>query len=334
MSKPLPEISVIVCCHNQGFIHKFVESVKKSIGVTYEIIIVSSDDALCEVGIPQCTVINGPAMPAAKRNMGSRIARGRYLAFFDDDVEIEADCLRQFWLNADLGMVFGKLYKADEVPRFDEAGGYLTSTGFIWSRAGQNDLDNGQFDKRETIFAGKSASCMIRADLFNWIGGFDEDFGILGEESDLAWRVWHNGMGVYFIPTARGIHYFNTKWKPAKDYYTSSRVHFNGCRNYITMLIKNLEAKNLWRILPLHIGIWVLAGSLMCVTGKFTQGINIFKGLWYVIRNLKYILEKRRKVQNRRVISDRDLWPLIFRRPPRAYYTQRFTRYWRTNLHG
>ena len=277
MLRTSPDISVIVCAHNQGFIHKFVESVKRSVGASYEIIVVSSDDELSSNGIKGCTVFNGPDMPAAKRNRGTLIARGKYLAFFDDDVEISPDCLATFKNCMDMtdaGMLYGKLHKADETHRFDEAGGYLTSTGFIWSRAGQNIVDEGQYDQIEPIFSGKSASCMIEKRLFNKIGGFDEDFGILGEESDLAWRVWLAGREVLFCPYATGIHYFNTKWKPAKDYYTSERVQFNGCRNYVTMLIKNLETINLWKILPIHVTMWTGAGIAMLATGKFRQGIN------------------------------------------------------------
>lgn len=331
-----PQVSVIVCCHNQGFIHKFVESVKRSFGVTYEIIVVSSDDELSATGIPGCTVINGPAMPAAKRNMGARIAKADIIAFFDDDVEIESDCLKHLALMmvGKVGMGFGKLMKADEPHRFDEAGGFLTPTGFIWSRAQQNLVDDGQYDEVEQIFSGKSASCIIEKRLFEKIGGFDEDFGILGEESCLAWRVWLSGRSVIFIPRARGIHYFNTKFKPVKDYYTNERVFFNGTRNYITMLIKNLEIPLLFRILPIHVTIWVAAGLSMLLRGKFIAGVNILKGLWYVVRNLKLILEKRRKVQRNRVRTDDELWSIIFRSPGRAYYTERFTRYIRSGLHG
>lgn len=337
MLRVKPDISVIVCAHNQGFIHKFVESVKRSVGVNYEIIVVSSDDALTEKGIPDCIVINGPPMPAAKRNKGARIAKGKYLAFFDDDVEINPDCLAMLLaslIETKAGMAYGKLYKADEPTRFDEAGGYLTSTGFIWSRAGQNIFDEGQFDNIELIFAGKSASCMIEKRLFDKLEGFDEDFGILAEESDLSWRLWLSGRAVIFSPLATGIHYFGTKFKPVKDYYTSSRVHYNGCRNYLVMLIKNLEAKNLWKIIPIHVCVWLVSAFLMILTGKFLAGWNILKGLIYPIKNLKSILRKRRKVQNNRVRSDDELRPLIFRSPGRSYYTERFRRYIRIGLHG
>ena len=276
-------------------------------------------------------------MPAAKRNMGARIARGKYLAFFDDDVEIEALCLSTFQScmeSTKAGMLFGKLHKADEQDRFDEAGGYLTSTGFIWSRAGQNIIDTGQFNEIEPIFAGKSASCIIEARLFHRIGEFDEDFEILAEETDLAWRVWLSGHQVLFCPQAVGIHWFNCKKKDTKVYYTKSRVFRNGCRNYLVLLIKNLEAHNLCRILPIHVLIWLMVDVTMIGTGKFGEGVNIFKGLWYVVRNLPYILRKRRKVQANRVITDEQSWPFIFRAPKWSYYSERLGRYLRTNLHG
>ena len=333
-----PELSVIVCHHKGDFIYKFVESVKKSVNVTFEIIVVTSDDELALKGIRGCLVINNYDGPAAKRNMGSRLAKAPMLAFFDDDVEIDPWCLSALLSYATLDdgkcMVYGKLLNAERPDRFDEAGGYLTSTGFIWSRAGQNDVDRGQYDNFERILAGKSASCLIHAEVFFEVGGFDEDFWILGEETDLSWRVWLYGYSVWFVAQARGVHYFNTKWKPASEFYTSKRVHFNGCRNYITMLIKNLEARNLWKILPIHCLIWFSASIVMLFTGKPRQGVNILKGLMYVLKNLGVIILKRKRIQENRVRSDRELWPYIFSGAPRGYYTQRFLRYLKIGLHG
>lgn len=336
----IPEISVIACHHKGDFVFDFVDSVKNTTeykAQQAEIIIVTSDEALADKGIPNCTVFYNQGMPAEKRNVGARLSKAPILGFFDDDVEIEPDCLTQFigflTKSKNAGMVYGKLHNAERTDRFDEAGGFLTSTGFIWSRAGQNDIDEGQFDKIEPILAGKSASCAIRKDVFVKVGGFDEDFGILGEETDLSWRVWLQDYGVWFNPFASGIHYFNTKWKPANEYYTSKRVHYNGCRNYLTMLIKNLGGRHLW-IVPIHASVWLIAGSVMIVTGKVRQGLNILSALLSVLLNLRELFGKRIKIQERRVICESDLWPLIYRKAPRGYYSQRFLRYLRIGLHG
>ena len=339
METVVPEVSVIVCHHKGDFIYKFVNSVKSSINVTYEIIVVTSDDELALNGIPGCLVVNNYGGPAEKRNVGARLSRAPYLAFFDDDVEIEEYCIvQQVWIlkrNSNYAMTYGKLYNMEYRNKFDEAGGYLTKTGFLWSRAGQNEVDKGQYDIYEDILSGKSASCIIDSETFFRVGGFDEDFWILGEETDLAWRVWLSGKKVCWVPFSVAYHAFNTKFKPATEYYTSKRVHYNGCRNYITMLIKNLEARNLWKILPVHILIWFIVATAMLFTGKCKQGFNIIAALMSVCKDIRGVLRKRKEIQEKRVRSDRELWPYIFRAsPPRGYYLNRVKRYLKIGLHG
>ncbi len=339
MLSKTPTVSVIICNHVVGALfYKTIESVKRTLNVKIEIIVLTSSESLAKIGMSNCTVIHSVAGPAEKRNIGAKQANAPYLAFFDDDVDVNRNCIAELLKplieNEKIAMTYGKLWNMEHRNRFDEAGGFLTSTGFIWSRAGQNDIDKGQYDEAEPVFAGKSAACMVRKDAFLEAGGFDNDFGILGEETDLSWRLWLKGHEVWYIPKATAYHAFNTKFKPVNKHYTTSRVQFNGCRNYITMLIKNLETKNLWKILPIHVLIWVGAGTMMLLTGKIVQGANIFKGIWYVLSHRKEILGKRGQIQSTRRVNDRTLWPYIFRRTSFGYYAQRFSKYIRIGLHG
>lgn len=330
-----PQISVIVCHHTGELLYEFIESIFKSEHVSFEVIVMTSDEKLALTGIKNCMVFHDEGLPAVKRNAGARIAKGHYLAFFDDDVIVDKDCLWHLKesITNDVVMTYGKLWNREHTNRFDEAGSFVTTTGFLWSRAAQNEIDSGQYNKEEYVLSGKSANCMIRKDLFKRIEGFDESFGILGEETDLAWRLWLRGHKILYVPQATGLHAFNTKWKPATQYYTSKRVHYNGCRNYITMLLKNLGKEHLWIIIP-HSLIWFFAGLAMLGTGKFEQGWNIWKGLFYVMCHLKEILEKRGRIQSQRKLEEKDLWPIISRKTPKGYYLQRFTRYLRIGLHG
>ena len=171
MSKTEPEISCILCHHTGSLVYKAVESIKNSSGVIFEIIIMTSDTDLAIEGIPDCSVNYTEAMPAEKRNIGVSLAKAPLIAFFDDDVEIDPTCLHHFKLaleqDKEIGMVYGKLWNMERRYRFDEAGGFMTNTGFIWSRAGQNDIDSGQYDEMCYVLAGKSASCMVKKDVFN-----------------------------------------------------------------------------------------------------------------------------------------------------------------------
>lgn len=328
-------LGVVICHHTGDLVNQCVNSVLESVGVDYTVTIVTSDMKLFEKGINGCKMVYNVGMPATKRNEAAAFMNEKYLVFMDDDVIVKPDALRELYdavRKPHVGMVFGKLFNAEHKNRLDEAGGYLTPTGFIWSRAEQNIKD--KFFREEAIFAGKSALCIISKRVFWEVGGFDDDFGILGEESDLAWRVWHSARTVLFKPTAIGYHFFNTKYKPVDKYYTSERVQYNGCRNYITMLLKNLGKENLWKIVPIHTAIWISAGLAMLITGKLKQGWNILRGVMYVIKNYKVIMRKRKVVQSQRLAGDKVIFPFIFRKTRWGYYWQRFLRYVRIGIHG
>lgn len=333
------DLSVIVCNHKPGFLKRCISSIQESVHVDYEIIIVTSDPDFNILEYPNCRVVKNLDMklPAEKRNHGASIANGSYLAFFDDDVEIRQDCLYELKKaldNSDASMVYGKLWNMEFPEKFDEAGGFLTLTGFIWSRAQQNDVDIGQYNEDCYILAGKSANCMVRLEDFIEVGGFDEDFGILGEETDLSWRLWLKNKPVLFAYRAAGWHAFNTKLKDRKVHYTNSRVYFNGCRNYITMLMKNLGIKKLWKILPIHLTIWsgVICASIFTLDWK--RAYHLLRGFWYVLSNLGLILKKRSEVQKGRVLTDDDIFAFCFRWPSGRYFTERFRRYLSQSVHG
>lgn len=336
MSKKVtPRVSIITLHHVGTLLFDFVDSVKRHCQIPYEIIVITDDEELATEGIPGCSVHWSKALPAEKRNMGARLAKAPNLAFFDDDVEITPGCVENMFMtliDAGCGMVYGKLHKFGTT-RFDEAGGYLTWNGFIWSRAEQNIQDTGQYNEECEILAGKSASCMVRKYVFNEVGGFDESFGILGEETDLSWRIWLKGYKVMYCPKSLAHHKFNTPLKPFKKFYNSERVHYNGCRNYITMLLKNLGKEHLW-IVPIHSMIWFTVGLAMLLTGKPRIAWNIWRGLGYVVRNFRTILKKRTRIQEGRNINEFDLWPSIYRTTSGSYYWTRFCRYIGSGLHG
>ena len=334
-------ISIIIC-HNKGnFLEKALESVYASKEVEFEVIVMTTlymqNEPITHLRqrFPQAKFIHQEGGPDIKRNQGAKHAHGDYLAFFDDDIEMTPHALWEMKRTMDhhkAQMVFGKTKNMEHRDRFDEAGSFLTWSGFLWARAESGVVDTGQFEREEPILAGKSAACMIRKLFFFRVGGFDTTFGILGEETDLAWRVWLLGGQVWWCPRSITYHAFNTKFKP-QDFYTNDRVYFNGCRNYITMLLKNLGHQNLW-IVPVHGAVWFVAALGMMLTGKWKSGCNILRGLIYVCGHLASILKRRSYIQQTRVLQDKELFPLVLRQPSWSYYLHRFLRYIKIGLHG
>lgn len=328
-------ISVIICHHKGDLIYKAIESLQQSSGVSFEIIVATSVAGLTFSDDVRTIYCDGG--PALKRNVAAQFALGDYLAFYDDDVEVDNDSLsaqlKILLQNRRVGMTFGKLLNMEHHNRFDEAGSFLTPSGFLWARAESGCLDRGQYEKVEPVLAGKSAACMISKRVFLEVQGYDASYEILGEETDLAWRVWLAGYQVLYVPQSITYHAFNTKFKP-RDFYIPRRVYFNGCRNYLSMLVTNLECKNLPMPCIMQTVIWVAASMGFAITGKFHASWNILLGLHWFFSHLPTILRKRKRVQESRRISDSQLFPYIMRHPGLGYYLHRFLRYIQVGLHG
>lgn len=311
----------IIICHTFGrLIERCLNSLEH---INTQKIVISSDITFktekTEIYYPACNE------PTYKRNWGERIfAQGKYLCFMDDDVEVKYDCIKQmedFLDNhSDTGMVYALLYKMDNSNTIDTSGSFLTWCGFLYETY-INRINP------TPILSGKSALCMIRKDLFNKIDRFDEDFVIYGEETDLSWRVWLAGYKVMVLPSAIGYHAFETTLKP-RSYYNQHYIHYHGCKNYLTMLIKNLPARKLYIVL-INASIWFIIGS--CLWWRNRQGAKwIWQGIWYNIKNFKYIWRKRQTIYR----LDNGFYKYIIKNPSIFYYLGRCRDYLQHELHG
>lgn len=336
MSTVSPVVSVIICHHVGRLVDDCLTSVSKSTGVTYETIVVTSDPSFSTTHT--VTTVFHEGGPAEKRNVGRTQAHGSYLVFLDDDVEIRTDTLSSLVSGLSertlAGMGFSKIFNAERNRELDDAGSFLTPTGFLWSRAGSDLIDRGQFDTPCRILASKSATCVIKTSTFDQVGGFDPDYFILGEETDLAYRVWLSGEEVWYLPQAVSYHWFNTSRKPRTQYYTDWRIHGLGCRNYLLLLLTHLGASRLLRMLPAHLCGWVLAACGFVVRAQYQRASHIARGIWWVVTHPASILAKRRAIQRSRVLSDRYLMSIVMVSPPWSYYGRRLWQYVWKGLHG
>jgi len=330
----MKKVSVVLCHHRGDFVDKAVKTLLDSRDVMPEIIVVTSDP---DRKFKKTRTVYFDGGPAEKRNVGFRYCSNPFIAFFDDDVEVNKGCLTNMMSvlkRDDVGMVYGKTYNMERRKNFDGAGSFLTPTGFLWAREENGILDEGQYDKEEEVFAGKGACMMVKRKAFTKVKMFDPYYGILAEETDISWKMWLAGYKVVYVPKGVLYHAFNTKFKPWNYFYTHKRVYFHGSRNYLVMLTKCLEWQNALFMVPVTMGMWFTAGLGMLTAGKFQAGFNIWLGILAYFNDFGIVLQKRKDTQKLRVVSDRKLFKTIMKFPPLSYYTKRVKRYWDTGIHG
>ena len=92
-------ISIIICHHKGTLLYQTLESVYASQDAVYEVIVVSSlylDNPILKYARAkwkEAKFIQCEGGPDVKRNLGAKYAKGYYLAFFDDDVELTRSAL-------------------------------------------------------------------------------------------------------------------------------------------------------------------------------------------------------------------------------------------------
>ncbi|MDO4343699.1 MAG: glycosyltransferase family 2 protein [Eubacteriales bacterium] len=146
-------------------------------------------------------------------NFGAEEARGEYLLFLNNDVEmINPDCIEELLgpcLREDVGCVGARLYYPDDT--IQHAGviigfGGIAGHAFIGSMRG----DNGYFSRiicAADLSAVTAACMMVKRKVFEQAQGFDGELKVAFNDIDFCLRVRENGKLVVYNPFAELYHY-------------------------------------------------------------------------------------------------------------------------------
>lgn len=207
MKTPLLSI-VIVKYHCE----KFLSACLKSLGESplWETILVDNDENNIGYG--------------AGCNKGAEKAKGKYLLFLNPDTEVLPGTLEKMIdfieKNSQVGILGGQLYadkKGTKQLCFCRFPDPLT-TLFVFSPL-KNVWKNSPLWERYIYYQDKKpavvqevdavsgAALMIKKDLFEKLGGYDERFFLYFEENNLCRRAKLTGAKVFFLPEAGIIHF-------------------------------------------------------------------------------------------------------------------------------
>jgi hypothetical protein len=211
----------------------------------YEIIVVNNDEAPLfaafeKEGIAEdlkIQIINNPKNVGfgAANNIGTKAAKGEILCFLNPDTEIITENIleitNKFNENKNIGIIGPRMVEEDGRTQEWIAGKEVTVLSIF--------LNNLGYKRDKQIWESKSpiecawvsgAAMFIRKEIFEKIGGFDENFFMYFEDIDLCKRARLVGYKVIYFPEFVINHFggksFELDKKKQKKYYRKSQWRY------------------------------------------------------------------------------------------------------------
>lgn len=213
-----PRVSIIIPVYNQfAYTYNCIKAIAEHSGdISYEVIV--ADDCSTDKVKKLSEFIKGIRIYRNEKNLrfllncnnAAEYARGEYLVFLNNDTQVQPNWLQPLVdlldQNKDIGLTGSKLIYPDG--RLQEAGGIVWKDGSAWNYGNRDNADKPEYNYVKDVDYISGASIMIRKDLWDKIGGFDERYSpAYCEDTDLAFSVRKAGYRVVYQPKSVVVHF-------------------------------------------------------------------------------------------------------------------------------
>lgn len=149
-------------------------------------------------------------------NRALKEIEAHYYVLINSDIEVPKDWLKPLlaWMDShpECGACGPKLLSYHQRDTFEyagAAGGLLDHFGYPFCRGRilqKIEKDHGQYDHPASVLWCSGACLLVRASVWNALGGLDERFFAHMEEIDLCWRMQLRGWTVNIVPASYVYH--------------------------------------------------------------------------------------------------------------------------------
>jgi GT2 family glycosyltransferase len=306
----VPDVSIVILTWNgRHHLDACLSAVAAQQGVDAETILVdnASSDGTVEyvrARYPWVRVLalDGNYGFTGGNNAGARAARGRYLAFLNNDTVPDPGWLRALVAGLDerggVALATSRIVYLHDPRIVDSAGDGLTRWGGAFKR--HHGGDAAEVAESRDVFGACGAAFVVPKRVFDELGGFDEDFSLSHEDVDLSYRARLRGYRCRYVADSIVHH------RGSATLGRGSRVAvFHGQRNLEWLYVQNTPLPLLVRTLPGHVLYNVAAAAHFARHGLLGTFLSAKVA---ALGGLPRALRKRAAIQRARRVPAHAIW--------------------------
>ena len=256
----------------------------------------------------------------AGNNIGIRASHGRYIMMLNNDTRLDPKCVEELRKSIEKDERYGacasKILLDSQPDIIDGVGIVVCPDGLSFGRGRLEKSD--RYDEEEEIFFASDGACLYRREMLDDIGLYDEDFFAYADETDMGWRARLAGWKCTYSPKAIVYHHHSTSSGGRVSAFKAFLVERNriwvALKNFPISLIILGQFYTLWRYVFQAYGALKGKGA----AGRFTAGFSktelvkiLLKVYLSACKKVPLMLKKRRTIQRKKRISNREVYRLI-----------------------
>lgn len=245
----------------------------------------------------------------------------RHILTLNNDTVVDSKfietILKEIRINSNFGSIQPKIFdsKGEKI----DCVGMLISFEMSAQNKGYGEKDLGQFEKKEEIFGSSACASLYSREALESVklprgNYFDESYFAYFEDVDLAWRMRLAGFKSYYCPEAKVFHVHSAtgvKNSQFKKFHLHRNQYYNIIKNLpFFLMMKAIFFMPIRYLLVLHSMI-IGKRSVEKKNQAFgkPRGIvkNIFGDWRDVLENLPQLLKKRKIIQNRKKVENKEV---------------------------
>lgn len=314
---PAPFFSVVIANYNgERHLRTCLDALRQQTFTDFEVIV--ADDAshdgslaLVERDYPEVRLVINRQNEgfASTCNTGAAASNGRFVVMLNNDTEPDPAWLEELVkvivANPQAASVASKLMLFDDRKRLHTAGDALLADGTP-RNLGAWEVDDGRYDSGAQVFSACGGAAVYRRDVWEALGGYDEDFWMYMEDVDFGFRARLAGYETVLAPEAIVYHHVSASGGDVlASYYVG--------RNSIWLIAKNMPdtllRRNFLRIVLAQVSIAVAA--MRNLRGEAAR--QRLRGQWDGLRSLAKQRAKRAEIQKNRTATDEEIARVLVR---------------------